>query len=400
MKSKNLLLILSFFFFIKIQSQNIELINDFIEKNSSSKNNFWTHLEVSNDRLIVYNQSNKSTYKTNKPKTGLITFLIDKIDTKKIKHKKNGIILSPNQKGKYATYYFNSERKIEKILIQTNDMSKTNRKKLISLLANFITKYDKEEFKTINSSKKLKKNKVNNTIISFILNFELSQKNGEVKTIYPFISEMKEVEFEKVNSNLNLGGFTNQLELTYNDEGYLATISYSKSSSNKDNLISFKYSLIYENSFLKSINIKGNKRYVFSYNQGILDDISIYIEKTMYRYNIQYENEIAYLKLDIVENGVYNKDKFFVNEGGNGKSKDKIQWNENFYTTSYSFNIFKAKKITYDKYNNITSLIFSDVNSLNNQINFDYSFDKKNNWIKLKDTKLGLIVERNIVYKK
>lgn len=398
---RNLIFLITFFTISTIKAQekiSIEDINTFIEENSSPKKNFWTHLEVKDHKLIVFNQSRKSLYRKKRPKNGTLTFIIDKINTKKIKGKKEGLVLSPNEKGNFATYYFNREKKVEKIFIQTNDMSKDNKNQLISMLGDFINSYDKKDYDFLTKSNLHKNKRINSMISSLFLNYELTRKNGEIKILFPFVYKMNESNILNITSSLNLTGEENELLLHYDEKGSLKKIDYSKSSA-KENVVNFKYDLIYEDSFLKSVKINGVEKYVLEYKDGLVDYVSIKRNKDIYRYGVEIHHNVAYLKLDIIEDGVYKASNLFINKGIDGMSKDKIDWNRDFQISSFSFDIFKSKNIVYDNYSNIVSLNFSDVHSYENELKLDYSYDKKNNWITSKELSKNFEINRKIVYK-
>lgn len=399
MNYKQIIVIFSFCFFTLGNAQkkvSIESLNSFIEEKSSDKKGYWTHLEAIGTDLIVYNQSNKAVYKRKRPKNGKLTFKIDKINTKKLKHKKGGVIIAPNTDGVFGTYFFNNLRKSERIMVQTNDMSKSDRQTLANMLMTFAKNYRAEDITTIatTGSTTYDSKGLNSLITKFILDYELTQKNYNISAIYSYLPTIKNnMNLKKVNLTTNLGGTNEDIDFIYKEDK-LKGINYSKTESENSENYLYNYNLEYQGNLLKSINLNNKKKYLFGYNGNLLTSISYTFRDVKYTYNINYKDDVAFLELDVTKNDKLYK---FTNKMGSGNSSDFIKWDKKLKPIAYHLDIYRAKIISYNDKENLDTLVFSNSRHGDNKLHLTYVYDENGNWIEQKNDEIK--VTRRFYYK-
>ena len=229
--------------------------------------------------------------------------------------------------------------------------------------------------------------KLNNALIfDLFMNYEITQRNGNLATIVDFFPAFNSSSnhFRSIRIESNIGGRDNICNFKFNENGTLETLSYEI----RDMI--FNYEFNYKENRLESVSIGGEKKIFFNYDKnGKLQTITRLVTGRSWECNFNYikgENK-AEIKNFVIIDGKRNAnpEEYFVS------------WNNQFKLVAYSLEVYASKDMKYTKEGNLISYSFNTVNKDNNLFNWEYSFDSKGNWIerKIKDE----IIKRIIEYK-
>lgn len=241
----------------------------------------------------------------------------------------------------------------------------------------------------------VKTKKINQILVNFFLNLELTKRNQEIQGIYDYIPHLNsddKIENIVFNSILK-NGFIENITFDYH-KNVLSKIEYQIKRDEIENHIIFKYHFNYSNDKLNSVYIKNRLLYKFNYNSsGVLKEIKYFRKDQVTEvYNVlyYYDNQMIKFSSDIIKNDdVY----FNVNE-----SKDFLIWNKDLKIKKFSFDIFSYENITYLNSKNIETITYSTTIDQNLLFTWLYiQFDKRNNWTERKSK--GYTSYRIINYK-
>jgi hypothetical protein len=211
--------------------------------------------------------------------------------------------------------------------------------------------------------------KLNNSLIfDFFMNYELTEKNGNLVTIVDFIPSFNNSNYNQIKLESNIGGENQHCSFIYNDNGTIGNIAY------EVNEKIYRYDLIYKGSKLTNIKITGKPKISFVYDKnGRLLTINRERGGGVFAYNFEYaegENE-AQIKLIVIQNEKINP----------STSKYYVTWNSAYKIESYCLVQYCSKNIMYTDKLEISSYSFSSVNEDKNIATWEYTaFDDKQNW--------------------
>lgn len=226
-------------------------------------------------------------------------------------------------------------------------------------------------------------------IYDIFLNYELAEAHGGLQTMIDHITlfnkKVKSTHTETVS-----GGSKEIIDVKYRKAGGIEKMTYHVERDN-GKIKTYSYDFNYnEKDKLKEINLNGKLKYRFLYNRGALFKLILFSpEKKMQKhYSMFYKEEP-------------NKVRFSLKVIKHGKSKKSPRnyyayYNSDFKVSKYNIDIYSAIDITYEHKRNIQSYAFYDVMDNKQLITWEFSYDKKNNWI---ERKVGSnIATRTIVY--
>ncbi len=229
--------------------------------------------------------------------------------------------------------------------------------------------------------------KLNNCLIfDLFINYELSEKNGNLTTIIDFIPNLINLNYKTIRLTSNVGGENQVCNFIFNENGTIENISYGV-----NNRI-YRYDFIYEGNRLTGVNIAGKPRISFGYNNmGQLITITRETNSAAFEYNFEYldGDEKATITLIVVqgEKRSPSSQKYFVT------------WQNDFKLESYCFDVYCSNNMKYTTQGDLLSYSFDSVNEDNNIVTWEYSkMDDKQNWIE-RYYKGDIVFNRTIEYK-
>lgn len=228
--------------------------------------------------------------------------------------------------------------------------------------------------------------KLNNSLIfDLFVNYELTEKNGNLATIIDFSPCLSNVNYKNVRLTSNVGGENQECGFTFNENGTIGNIAYEVN----DKI--YRYDFVYEGNNLTSINIAGKPKIKFGYDKkGKLNTITREKGGGAFEYNFEYidgENK-ANIKLIVVQG----------EKRSPSTRKYYVSWDTGLKIESYCFDVYCSKNIKYTSQGDLLSYSFSSVNEDNNIATWEYSsMDENQNWIERKSK--DIIFNRKIEYK-
>lgn len=215
--------------------------------------------------------------------------------------------------------------------------------------------------------------KLNNSIIfDLFINYELTEKNGNLVTIADFIPSLDKANYDNIKLESNIGRVNQRCSFNFNENGTIGNISY------EVNEKIYRYDLIYEGSNLIKINIAGKPKISFIYdNSGRILTINREKGGGLFEYNFDYaegENK-ALIKL-------------FVIQGEKKRPSTQryyVSWDAGYKIESFCIGEYCSNNIKYSNGQYILSYSFASVNNDSNIATWEYvAFDSRQNWIERK----------------
>lgn len=228
--------------------------------------------------------------------------------------------------------------------------------------------------------------KLNNSLIfDLFVNYELTEKNGNLATIIDFFPSFNNINYKNIRLTSNAGGENQVCSFNFNENGTIRKVAYEV-----NNRI-YRYDFVYEGNQLTSINIAGKPKVSFEYDtKGRLLTITRKKGGGAFEYNFEYlkEENKANIKLIVVQG----------EKRRSSTRKYYVSWNTDLKLESYYFDVYRSESIKYTSQGDLLSYSFASAHEDNNSATWDYSnVDEKQNWIerKYKD----IVFNRTIEYK-
>jgi len=233
-------------------------------------------------------------------------------------------------------------------------------------------------------SKKDVKRLNNSLIYDLFINYELTEKNGNLSAIIDFFPNPDNINYKEMTLTSNVGGRNQTCTFVFNDKGTVEKVDYEV-----NNKI-YRYDFIYEGSQLVTINITGKPKISFRYdNKGRLRAITREKGGGAFEYNFEYidgENK-ANIKLIVVQG----------EKRSPSARKYYASWDSGLKLESYCIDVYCSKKIKYSQQGDLLSYSFANVNEDNNIMSWEYSTrDENQNWVERKSK--NIIFNRTIKY--
>lgn len=228
--------------------------------------------------------------------------------------------------------------------------------------------------------------KLNNSLIfDLFLNYELTEKNGNLATIIDFLPNLNNVNYKKIRITSNVGGENQICSFEFNEDGTIGKIAY------EVNGKIYRYDLIYKGNQLTSINIADKPKISFGYDKkGKLITITREKGGGAFEYNFEYVDNENKAKINLI---VIQGEK-----RSPSKRNYYVSWDSELKLESYCFDVFCSKSIRYTPKGDLLSYSFASVNEDNNIATWDYNaYDEKQNWIERKSK--DIYFKRTIEYK-
>lgn len=228
--------------------------------------------------------------------------------------------------------------------------------------------------------------KINNTLIfDLFINYELTEKNGNIATIIDFSPKMENNKYKIVKLKSNIGGTNQVCEFNFNDSQSVESITYEVNNKR------YEYDLIYTENRLTDINIAGKPKINFGYDKkGRLTTITRQKSGVAFEYNFEYikGEDKADLKLIVVQGESRRP----------SNRKYYATWNNNLNLESYCLDVYCSKSIKYTSQEDVLSFSFESVDENNNGLTWEYSaMDSYKNWTERK--RKDIVFNRSIEYR-
>ncbi|MBN1185793.1 MAG: hypothetical protein JXB49_26160 [Bacteroidales bacterium] len=227
---------------------------------------------------------------------------------------------------------------------------------------------------------------LNHSIIyDLFVNYELTEKNGNLATIIDFFPALTDDKYKSVKLNSNVGGDDQVCNFIFNDNGNIEKFIY------EINGKYAQYDFIYEGSLLTGINIAGKPKVSFAYSRtGQLISITREKNGASFVYNFDYikgENK-ANIKLIVIQE-----------EKARASTQNYyVTWDTGFKIESYCFDVYCNDNLKYNSKGDLLSFSFTNVSADNNDSAWDYSkVDAKQNWTERNSE--DIVFTRMIEYK-
>jgi hypothetical protein len=225
--------------------------------------------------------------------------------------------------------------------------------------------------------------KLNNLFIfDFFINFELSQKNGNLSTLVDYMPDANNKTYSQITAQSNMGGYAEEIKFQYNDKGNIEKITYQV----KD--VVYTYDFVYEKNNLAAALIGGKKKIMFTYD--FLDRLQSITRQTAegtmeLKFILLEGQNKATIKMFVIRDGLKNE----------SKRNDYIAWNERYKMQEYNFDVYSGKNFNYNAQGDMVSFTYSNVMRDDNPASWEYTYDDNGNWIEKRNK--GTYCKRSIV---
>jgi hypothetical protein len=210
--------------------------------------------------------------------------------------------------------------------------------------------------------------KLNYTIVfDLFLNYELSNKNGNLSTIVDYLPDFNDpsVLCERIESNM--GREEEVIDFAYAN-GRVTEVNYTV----RDRI--FKYGIGYNNDLVDHMTVAGKNKIRFTYDaKGKIGKIERDMGEATMEYAFEYSDSEN--KADIV---------VYVIKGESRKKSPRkyhVMWDDHFRLKDYRLDVFIGHDYEYTPDGAVKSFRFSNVDSDNIPFVYEYQRDDKGNWI-------------------
>lgn len=221
-------------------------------------------------------------------------------------------------------------------------------------------------------------------VFDLFMNYELTEKNGNLSTLMDYVPSAGTSAFRKVEMSSNYGGESESSTFTYGDRGRLDRLTYQRA----DRL--YTYDVEYENDRPIAISIAGKKRIELRYGPNGLVSITRDRNGALFEYNLSYPQgqNRADIELMVVADGKRRP----------SPSKYHVTWDERHRLTGYSLGIYSGREITYSDAGELATFAYYTHDDEKRTATWQYVVDAKSNWTERRFNKL--VVKRSIEYRK
>ena len=218
-------------------------------------------------------------------------------------------------------------------------------------------------------------------VFDLFLNYELTEKNGNLSTLMDYLPRRGSSPFRKVEMSSNYGEEDESTVFMYGDRGRLDRIDYRRG----DRL--FVYEVSYDAGRPVSIAVGGRKRIDLTYRSDTLVAITRERNGALFEYALDYRSgeKRADIRLVRVMNGKRSK----------SSSPYFVAWDDRRRITAFSIDVYTGRDITYSDAGDAATFAYF-VNDEQRTASWDHVRDAKSNWTERRFKKL--LVKRNIQY--
>ena len=218
-------------------------------------------------------------------------------------------------------------------------------------------------------------------VFDLFLNYELTEKNGNLSTLMDYLPRRGAVPFQKVELSSNYGNEDESATFTYGAQGRLDRIDYRRG----DRL--FVYELSYEAGRPVSVAVGGKKRIELGYRNDTLVAITRDRNGALFEYGLRYRDgeRRADIELVVVANGKRSR----------SSSPYFVAWDDRRRVTAFSLDVYTGRDITYSDAGDVATFAFF-ANDEQRTARWDVVRDAKSSWTERRFGKL--LAKRNIQY--
>jgi len=227
--------------------------------------------------------------------------------------------------------------------------------------------------------------KLNYTIVfDLFLNYELSNKNGNLSTIIDYLPDFNDqsVLCERIDSNM--GGEEETTDFVYAD-GKISEINYTV----RDRI--FRYVVGYSDDRVDQVTIAGKPKIRFTYDgKGKIEKIERDMGEGTVEYSFEYSDSEN--KADIILHVVKGESR------KKSSRKYHVMWDDNFRIKDYRLDVYIGHDYEYTAEGAVKSFKFSNVNSDNIPFEYVYKIDDKGSWIERTASNEKFYFKRKLKY--
>jgi hypothetical protein len=218
-------------------------------------------------------------------------------------------------------------------------------------------------------------------VFDLFLNYELTEKNGNLSTLMDYLPRRGTTPFRKVETSSNYGGEDESATFTYGGGGRLDRIDYRRG----DRL--FVYEISYDGGRPASITVGGRKRIDLTYRNDTLVAITRDRNGALFEYALEHRagESRADIKLVVVANG----------KRARSSSPYFVAWDDRRRVTAFSLDIYTGRDITYSDAGDVATFAYF-ANDEQRTARWDHVLDAKSSWTERRFNKL--LAKRNIPY--
>lgn len=237
----------------------------------------------------------------------------------------------------------------------------------------------------LNAQNRKSTKKINNSIIfDLYMNYELTEKNGNLSTIIDFFPSTDFKEYKKVTIDSNVGGEKGICSFYYNDKGAINKVTY------QINRKIYTYEFIYDGKYISYIKIAGKKKIEFVYDRyKKIKTIKRIMKGAEFEFNFDYTKSKKKFDIELV-----------VIQGVKRRPSSRKYYatlNSDYKLKEYYIDVFSSKDLEYTKSGDLLNSSFTTVNEDNNKAEWKYiSVDDEKNWTERSFNKI--LFKRTIKY--
>ena len=218
-------------------------------------------------------------------------------------------------------------------------------------------------------------------VFDLFLNYELTEKNGNLSTLMDYLPRRGATPFRKVETSSNYGGEDESATFTYGDRGRLERIDYRRG----DRL--FVYEVSYDADRPVSIAVAGRKRIDLTYRNDTLVAITRERNGALFEYALDYRagEQRADIELVVVTNG----------KRARSSSPYFVAWDDQRRIAAFSLDVYTGRDITYADAGDVATFAYF-ANDEQRTARWEHVRDAKSSWTERRFRKL--LAKRNIQY--
>ena len=218
-------------------------------------------------------------------------------------------------------------------------------------------------------------------VFDLFLNYELTEKNGNLSTLVDYVPRRGARPFRKVEMSSNYGSEDESTTFTYGDGGRLDRIDYRRG----DRL--FVYVISYEAGRPSSIAVGGRKRIDLAYRNDTLVTITRERNGAVFEYALGHD--VAKRRADIV-----------LVVAANGKRSRSsspyfVAWDDQRRIAAFSLDVYTGRDITYSDAGDVATFAYF-ANDEQRTARWEHVRDASSNWTERRFGKL--LAKRKIDY--
>jgi len=210
--------------------------------------------------------------------------------------------------------------------------------------------------------------KLNNALIfDLFMNFEISEKNGNLTAIIDYFPNSLGRECKSISINSNIGDSDETITFNFNND-LVENLTYNT------NRILYTYDFIYEKRQLSFIKINEKAKFSFTYDKkGRLTTIKRSNNNASLEYNFDYKLEEKKVNINVVL--IQKETRKPISR------KHFVTWNDSYKIASYEFDAYRGYNLNYSDKEDLLSFSFTNAVEGNNNVTWNYTFDDKGNWV-------------------